>query len=262
MSNHLMGRLSVRSVLPLATLAALAVSAGECRAQITEFGFTTSSMNVAPAYMNNSVWQSWSLGNQNYGMGTNLNGGSGNWTHTYSGGLLTNITVNILEMRNEFSQFHPFNDPSVHIYGGVQFTPAVNTPYLIGGSIDMVLSGSAASSSSTSGLVYLEQLSGPTLVSFGSSFARINANVSTVGNIYDSAAPNFGSNTGMLSAGVTYRLNWDFWVSSLINLDTGLYSNVFALSGPQNFSISFLPTPGATTLLGLGGLVAARRRRL
>lgn len=238
------------------------VSAGveSARGQIAEAGFPTSIMNVAPAYVNNSVWQGWSLGNQGYGIGTNLNGGSGNWTHTYVGGNLTDITVNVNELRTQYSQFHPYNDPSVRIWGGVQFTPAVNTQYAIGGAISMVLSGSAASSSSTSGLVWLEQLSGPTLASFGSSFAR-NTSMSITGSIYDSASPLFGSATGMLSAGVTYRLNWDFMVSSLINLDTGLYANTFALSGPQSVSISFVPAPGAGALLGLGMLAASRRRR-
>lgn len=235
-------------------------SAVAARAQVTESGFPTSSLTVAPAHVGGSVWQGWSLVNQSYGIGTNLNGGSGNWTHTYSGGSLTNITVNINELRNEYSQFHNFNDPSVRIYGSVRFTPAANTPYLIGGSVDMVLSGSAASSSSAVGSLWLEQVSGPTVASFGSSFSRAG-NVSIVGNIYDSAAPISGSNAGMLSGGVAYQLNWDFSVSSLINGDTGLYSNVFSLSGPQNFSISFLPAPGAAALLGMGGLAAARRRR-
>jgi len=164
------------------------------------------------------------------------------------------------ELRNQYSQFHPYNDPSVRISGGVQFTPSVNTPYLIGGAIDMVLSGSASSSSSASGLVWLEQLSGPTLASFGSSFAR-NTNSSIVGNIYDSASPLSGSATGMLSAGTTYKLNWDFSVSSLINLDTGLYANTYSLSTPPNLSISFVPTPGSAMILGIAGLSAIRRRR-
>ena len=245
------------STLALSTLALIPAHAS---AQIAEAGFTTSMMNVAPNHVNNSVWQGWSFGNQNYGIGTNLNGGSGSWTHTYSAGLLTNITVNINELRNEYSPFHNFNDPGIRIYGGVQFTPAVNTPYAIGGSIDMVLSGSAASSSSASGSVVLQQLSGPTLASFGSSFAR-NSNVSIVNNVFDSAAPLSGSNTGMLLAGVTYRLIWDFSANSLINGDTCLYANVFNLSGPQFFSISFLPTPGSAAILGLGTLLAARRRR-
>ena len=154
----------------------------------------------------------------------------------------------------------PYNDPGAHAWVRIQFTPTVNTPYTIGGSISMVLSGNAASSHSASGSLSLEELNGPTIASFGSSMFR-NTNTSIIGSIYDSAAPLSGSATGMLQAGVTYRLNWDFACSGLINLDQGMFADVFALDGPQFFSISFVPAPGTAALLGLGGLMTTRRRR-
>lgn len=233
-------------------------------AQITEAPFPTSILTAHLLHMGpslNQYQQTWGVFPQfNFGMGDAGNGVAGNVLHAYSGGLLTNITINVNELRNTPSAPYNYNDPFARIYGQVLLTPVVNTAYTVGGSIDMVLSGSAASSSSTSGSVWLEQVGGPVLASFGNSMFR-NTNVSTVGSIYDSAAPLSGSGTGTLLAGVTYRFGWDVSLGSLYNGDSSLYANIFALNGQQSISISFAPTPGSGAALALGGLAVARRRR-
>ena len=171
--------------------AVMALAVASAQGQVSEAVFPTSILNGAIGNYA-GVIQTWIPftpypGTFNYGMGNNANGVSGTVTHVYSGGQLSSITVNVAELR-------------------VQFTAAVNTPYVIGGSVSMVLSGSAASSNSASGSVWLEEVGGPTVASFGSSMFR-NTNTSVIGSIYDSAAPLSGSATGTLQAGVTYRLN-------------------------------------------------------
>lgn len=249
--------------LSCAAAAAVCCAPAVTHAQITEAPFPTSILTAHLLHMGpslNQYQQTWGAFPQfNFGMGDAGNGLAGNVLHGYTGGLLTNITINVNEFRNT-PPAHNYNDPFARIYGQVLLTPAVNTAYTVGGSIDMVLSGSAASSSSTSGSVWLEQVGGPVLASYGGSMFR-NANVSTVGSIYDSAAPLSGSGTGTLQAGVTYRFNWDISVGSLYNGDSSLYANVFALNGQQSISISFAPTPGAAAALALGGLAAGSRRR-
>ncbi|MDP1663307.1 MAG: hypothetical protein Q8L55_15450 [Phycisphaerales bacterium] len=233
------------------------------QAQIAEAGFPTSILTAHLLHFGpslNQYQQTWGVMPQfNFGMGDAGNGVAGNVLHGYTGGLLTNITINVNELRNT-PPAHNYNDPFGRIYGHVLLTPVVNTAYTIGGSVDMVLSGFATSSSSTSGSVWLEQVSGPVLATFGGSLSR-NTTISTVGSIYDSAAPLSGSATGTLLAGVTYRFGWDVSVGSLYNGDSSLYANVYTVSGQQSISISFAPTPGAGAVLALGGLAAGRRRR-
>lgn len=259
-----MAIVSFRGIPVLFATAASLLSVTSAQAQIAEAPFTTSILTAYVLHFGqslNQAQQAWGTGPLfNFGLGDNGNGVSGNVTHAYSGGLLTNITINVNELRNQQNPFQNYNDPYARLYGVVQFTPAVNTPYTIGGAISMVLSGSAASNSSASGSVWLEQVGGPTLATFGSSFYR-GSNVSIIGSIYDSAAPLSGSPSGTLLAGVTYRLGWDLSAASQINGDSSLYVNTFALDGPQYLSITFAPSPGAAALLGLGGLAVTRRRR-
>lgn len=251
-----------RSLL-CATAAAVSFVPAATQAQITEAGFPTSILTAHLLHFGpslNQYQQTWGVMPQfNFGMGDAGNGVAGNVLHGYTGGLLTNITINVNELRNT-PPAHNYNDPFARIYGQVLLTPVVNTAYVIGGSVDVVLSGFATSSSSASGSVWLEQVSGPVLATFGGSQFR-NTTVSSVGSIYDSAAPLSGSATGTLLAGVQYRFGWDVSMGSLYNGDSSLYANVFTLSGLQTISISFAPTPGAGALLALGGLAAGSRRR-
>lgn len=68
-----------------------------------------------------------------------------------------------------------------------------------------------------------------------------------------------GSKTGTLLAGGRYRLDVDVFLRS----DGGIFSGAPAVAGlgEVNLDIFACPTPGALSLLGLGGLLASRRRR-
>lgn len=248
---------------PASALAAAAwlIAASHTHAQISEAGFPTSILNAQHGTSGGSVQQVWgAIPTFNYGFGSDANGVSGRVTHTYQAGLLTNITVFVSELRNSNNQFVVINDPWARNWGVVQFTPAINTPYQLGGVIDLAMTGNASSMTSGQGSLSLAQVGGPTLASYGASVVR-NTNSSLIGSIYDSATPLFGSSNGILLAGLTYRLSWDFRVDSTINGDPSLSANVTSLREPPSFSIAFLPSPGSAAILGVGGLMASRRRR-
>lgn len=261
MLAYVSGRSSRRVPAPLAGAVALGLLAAAAQAQITEQGpytslLTTQTGNGGPS------WQSWMLLSQNYGGGNNPNGVSGRIIHTYTGGNLEEIRVNINELRNSGAPFVTQPTAFARVYGQVVFTPLVNMPYEILGSVTMYLQGTSASNASASGLVTFEVVSGPVLATFGSSLFRSgNGGFPAYGDTYNAGAPLSGSATGLLTAGTTYRLSWDFSVSSNINGDTTLDSNVATGPGGSYFAINFAPAPGAAALLGLGGLMAARRRR-
>ncbi len=246
-----------------ATAVAAAVAstlfASAAMAQISEQGAYTSLLTTVTGN-NGPVWQSWTLGSQNYGGGNNPNGVSGRIIHTYGGGNLEEIRVNINELRNSGAPFVTQPTAFGRVYGQVLFTPLVNVPYQMLGSVTMLLQGSGGSDSSAAGLVSLEVVSGPVLGSFGSSMYCGGA-TPVMGTIYDASAPLTGSASGMLNAGTTYRLSWAFNVASNINGDTSLNSNVATGPGGSFFAINFVPAPGAMALLGVGGLIATRRRR-
>lgn len=248
------------SVARLAFVAGvLANVAGMAHAQVVEQGPYTSLLTTTTGN-NGPTWQSWTLGSQNYGGGSNPNGASGRIIHTYAAGNLQEIRVNVNELRNSGAPF--VNQPTAFArnYGQVIFTPQVNMPYEILGSVTMLLQGSSSSASSASGLVSLEVQNGPVVASFGSSIFR-GGQFPVYAPIYDSASPIFGSATGQLNAGTTYRFSWDLNVSSDIFGDTSLSANVATAPGESFFAISFVPAPGATALLAIAGLVGARRRR-
>ncbi len=253
---------SLRPVLaPVAGALALSLCAGAAQAQISEQGPFNSFLTTA-AGNGAASWNSWSFGTQFYGAGNNPNGVSGRIIHTYTGGNLAEIRVDVNELRNSGAPFVTQPTAFGRLFGQVRFTPLVNMPYEILGSVTMFLQGTSASNASASGLVSFGVVSGPTLATFGSSIFRSgNGGFPAFGDIYNANAPLSGSATGMLTAGTLYQLSWDFNVSSNINGDTTLSSNVATGIGGSFFAINFIPSPGAAALLGLGGLVAARRRR-
>ncbi len=55
-----------------------------------------------------------------------------------------------------------------------------------------------------------------------------------------------------------YRLTTGASVTTVVE---GFGISTILITTPQTFSLAFVPTPGAAALLGLGGLLAARRRR-
>jgi hypothetical protein len=259
MISHVHIARSARIRTAMIVAATLFTAAGS--AQVTEQGPFTSLLTTVTGN-NGPTWQSWTLLSQNYGGGNNPNGVSGRIIHTYSGANLAEIRVNINELRNSGAPFVTQPTAFGRVYGQVIFTPLVNMPYTILGSVSMSLQGASTSSSSASGLVSLDVQSGPNIASFGSSLFRSgHGGFGAFGDIYNASTPLTGSAAGNLLAGTTYVLSWDFSVSSTINGDTTLDSNVSTLAGGSFFAINFTPSPGAAGLVGMAAVAAARRRR-
>lgn len=235
-----------------------AISLGAAaQAQVNESAFPASILTTSNP---STLWQGWGMGGFAYGGGSNLNGSSGYVSHVSNFlGQTEVLHIGIAELRNSFSPFHS-TDPDQRHYGQVEFTAPAVVPYTISGQVAMQMIGSGASYSSAVGQATLEVVGGPTLAIYGGSMLRLGAGVVN-GNLFDANAPLLGSSTGLLVPGFTYRFSWDYTVTSQVNGDTTLNSDV----SPQFSSymqISFVPAPGAACVLGVGGLLAARRRRV
>lgn len=227
-------------------------------AQVIEAGYPTSILRTLNA---DNGWAGWGPNTFGYGAGTNSHGSSGLVTHTYdSFSNLESIRIGISELRNLGAGPVAINNPSQMNFGQVQFTPQVALPYEITGRVTMVMTGLDGSFNTANGWVKLEEAVGPWLANYSGSMTRTGA-VSTTDDLFDASSPWFGASTGMLSAGVTYRLSWHFEVSTEINGDDTAYANIFALDGPSFVQIAFTPAPASASLLVLGVLASGRRRR-
>lgn len=248
----------VAAVLPILSLVPSAT------AQVVESNFPSSYLNVDNGAPGNTFWSGWTLGGTGYGSGFNNQGASGTIAHGYDfASNLTAIRVNVNELRNTGGPFIATNSPYAGITGQVIFTPQVSLAYTISGSVFMNLAGASTSNSFTSGAVTLEVVSGPTLATYtGSVFRSGIGGFGASGTIFDASSPATGSSTGFLASGTTYRLSWDLHVSSAMNNDATLSADVATPPGGSFFEIGFaVPTPGAAALIGMSGLLAARRRR-
>lgn len=166
--------------------------------------------------------------------------------------------VRLDELRNSAQPFT--NTPSIRNHGQVVFTPTVNTPYAISGFIPMTLTGGTGSTTAASGSLVLEVLSGPSVTSYGNAFSRVFPGTVS-GSLFDSSTPLSGLQAGTLNGGTTYKLSWDFLVTSVVNGDSFLSADVSAGPSPY-FAISFVPSPGPAALAVVLGLSFSRRRRV
>lgn len=251
----------------LPTLAALAfLTSTSAHAQVIEQNYPSSFLCVDLGATNNPFWTGWSLGGIAYGAGMNNQGASGYISHGYSffPTTLTNIRVDAHELRNTGGPFFATNSPYAGIRGEVLFTPQANTNYTLSGAISMYLAGASTSNTLATGSLTLEVLSGPSLATYSAGVFRSgNGGFAAAGNIFDSATPTTGSSTGLLTANTTYRLAWNFAVSSNMNNDSTLSADVATAPGGSFFDIAFTPIPTPTTaatLLTLTALTTTRRR--
>lgn len=226
--------------------------------QVIEANWPTSELSVdlGPS---SQVWAGWTLFGAGYGGGNNASGGSGYISHAYDfANNLTDIAVRLDELRNSAQPFT--NTPYIRNHGQVVFTPTVNTPYALSGAIPITLTGGTGSTTAASGSLILEVLSGPTVATYGNAFSRVFPGTVT-GNLFDSSTPLTGLPTGTLNGGTTYKLSWDFLLTSVMNGDSFLSADVSAGPSPY-FAISFVPSPGPAALGVLLGLYSGRRRRV
>ncbi|MDP1662243.1 MAG: hypothetical protein Q8L55_10045 [Phycisphaerales bacterium] len=247
------------SLLTAATLLATVV-----HGQVAEQNWPASTLNVDVGAPNNTGWGGWSLGGLGYGWGANNQGASGYISHGYDfASNLTAIHVDLNELRNTGGPFIATNSPYIRTTGQVLFTPLTSMAYTITGVVAVSLTGASTSNTTATGGLVLEVVSGPTLATYTGGVFRSGAGgFGAAGNIFDAGLPASGSSTGFLSSGTTYRLSWDFIMSSNMNNDSTLSADVSTAPGGSFFEIAFaIPTPGAAALLGLGTLAAAGRRR-
>ncbi len=250
--------------LPFLAALPLLAFAPHASAQVAESNYPTSVLNVDNGGLGNTFWSGWSLFGSGYGSGFTNQGASGYISHAYDfASNLTAIHVDVNELRNTGGPFIATNSPYAGITGQVVFTPLVSMAYTVSGSISMNLAGASTSGTYTSGSVVLEQISGPTLATYNASVYRSGiGGVGASGTIFDASTPATGSSTGFLAAGTSYRMLWDLRVFSNMNNDATLSADVATPPGGSFFEIGFaVPTPGAAALLGVGGLLASRRRR-
>ncbi|MBL8990535.1 MAG: hypothetical protein JNJ48_03035 [Phycisphaerae bacterium] len=245
--------------------AALAVSITTvARAQVAEQNWPASYLNVDLGGPGGTTWAGWTLFGMGYGAGSNNQGASGYIAHNYDfASNLASITVTIDELRNTGGPFIATNSPYARTTGQVLFTPLVGMAYTLSGSVWMQLDGASTSNTLATGAVSLEVLSGPSLATYSGGVFRSGAGgFGAAGSIFNSATPNSGASTGFLNAGTTYRLSWDFIISSNMNNDASLSGNVSTPQYGSFVQISFVvPAPGAGALAALAGLAACRRQR-
>lgn len=248
----------------VSALAALATLAGMARAQVAEQNYPSSVLSVDLGGPGGTVWSGWTLFGMGYGGGMNNQGGSGYIAHSYDFAMnLQFIHVNVDELRNTGGAFIATNSPYARNVGQVLFTPSVNMAYTISGAVWMQLNGASTSNTTATGSLALEVVAGPSLATYTGGVFRSGAGgFGAAGAIFNSAVPNSGSSTGFLNAGTTYRMYWDFAVSSNMNNDATLAADVSTPPGGSYFEIAFaVPSPSAVFVLGAGALVVGRRRR-
>lgn len=266
--TRLHARTSITIALAAAfSLLALAPSPHIASAQVVESNYPTSVLHVDNGAPGNAFWTGWTLGGSGYGSGFNNQGASGTISHGYDfASNLTAIRVDVHELRNTGGPFIATNSPYAGIRGQVVFTPQVSMAYTISGSVSMNLAGASTSNSTTTGSIIFEQISGPpspALATYnGGVFRSGIGGFGASGTIFDAATPATGSSTGFLAAGATYRMLWDLRVFSTMNNDATLSADVATPPGGSFFQIGFaVPSPSATALLAMGGLLGSSRRR-
>ncbi|MBL8991412.1 MAG: hypothetical protein JNJ48_07525 [Phycisphaerae bacterium] len=145
-------------------------------------------------------------------------------------------------------------------YGNFRFTASNSfTTYSITGTTGFQIAGNTFSGVSVN-VSLVEVVSGNVLAWWSSGGAGFNFS----GTLFDTVNPaQIGSWNGLLSAGVQYDFLWSYQIN--VGADAVNASTVQLTPSPGYnttwLQIQFAPSPGATAVLGLGGLAAMRRRR-
>jgi len=145
-------------------------------------------------------------------------------------------------------------------YGNFRFTANNSfTTYSITGTTGFQIAGNTFSGVSIN-VSLVEVVSGNVLAGWSSGGAGFNFS----GTLFDTVNPaQIGSWNGLLAAGVQYDFIWSYQIN--VGADAVNASTVSLTPSPGYtttwLQIQFAPAPGAAAVLGLGGLLAARRRR-
>jgi hypothetical protein len=230
-------------------------------------GSVSAQVTPVVGYPNNflSVTTGWSgelLMNQAYGAWFPNAGSAGTTSIAYDTtpgplfGTLQGVEVTVDTL---WASADPTGPGAVTNSGLLQFTPVVNCQYIIDGLLRFEFNGSFVAAGA-SGTMTLEEIGGPVIASYSTTLVGAP---STSGVLFDAALPSVGSPSGVLSAGVAYRWTWSMDTFLDAGADPLAIATVTPVGGDApGFGLTFVvPSPSAAAVLGLGGLVAARRRR-
>lgn len=248
---------SFRSLVVTAAVGAgILASAGAARGQLVTGDFSNSfaggAYNVGGNTYNGLILFGLPLG------GSAFQGGSSAIMvrQPASGTQFSSFRVN----SSAFGGSDPSTPHAVTQYGNFRFTANNSiTTYSITGNSGFQISGGVFGGVSIN-IALTEVVSGNILAQWSSGVGASNF----TGVLFDGSAPaQLGSWTGLLSAGVQYDFTWTYTLTiGQAPVNQSLVSIAPTPGNTTNWlQIQFLPTPGATALLALGGCVAVRRRR-
>lgn len=214
-------------------------------------------------YLSVSVgWANDLLLNQAYGAGWPNAQSFGTTSVTYDstpGPTFGTLQSSSVAMSTFMASANPSGPGSVTTAGLMEFTPAVNCQYTISGYIPFAFVRSFTAAGATATMT-LEQIGGPIVASYGTSLVGIPNSIGNGGVLFDASAPGLGTQTGMLTSGVAYRWSWSF--STYLTPGADGLARATVANSSSGFALTFaVPAPSAAALLGIGGLIAVRRRR-
>jgi hypothetical protein len=249
-----------RCALLIPCLLAALAAADHAVAQVNALPYPNHNLNVSAG------WGGGLVGNSGFGAGFNNAGAFGQTTISFDP--TPGPTWNSLQSSNVyFASLYvnggPFGPGAITVSGQMDFVPIVNCQYFINGNIPLLFNGALAAGTAT-GQMSLAQLTGfapPTLATYSTNLAYAPNSAAT---LFDATAPTAGAAAGLLTAGETYRWSFSFTLTRTAGNDplAGIISTNYQ-GGPPSLSLSFaiIPAPGTAAVLGLAGVLVARRRR-
>ncbi len=258
-ASYARSRCALLSPCLLAALAALSVSADYAAAQVNALPYPSHNLNVSAG------WSGALVANSGFGAGFPNAGAFGQTT--ISSDPTPGPTLNSLQSSNVYfaglyANGGASGPGSITVSGQMDFIPIVNCQYFINGNIPLLFNGALAAGTAT-GQVSLAQLTGvspPTLATYSTNLPYAPNSAAT---LFDATTPTAGAAAGLLTAGETYRWSFSFTLTRTVGNDP--LAEIVATNyqgGPASISLSFaIPAPGTAVVLGLAGVVVARRRR-
>jgi hypothetical protein len=241
-------------------LAVLAGASNHAAAQVNALPYPNHNLNVSAG------WSGGLVGNSGFGAGFPNSGAFGQTTISFDptpGPTWNSLQSSNVYFAGLYANGGPSGPGSITVNGQMDFVPIVNCQYFINGNIPLLFNGALAAATAT-GQMSLAQLTGfapPTLATYSTNLPYAPNSAAT---LFDATTPTAGAAAGLLTAGETYRWSFSFTLTRTVGNDplAEIISTNYQ-GGPPSISLSFavIPAPGTAAVLGLGGVVVARRRR-